>query len=89
LTILLRTVEHEQLADVLDRRRVEFVADLFVDGDARFAVVAEHADLDQAVRIEAGEISFMTDSVRPASPIMTTGLSPWASARRAERARPV
>jgi hypothetical protein len=26
-------------------------AELFVDGDARFAVVAEHADLDQAVCI--------------------------------------
>src|SRR5450830_1021564 len=31
------------------------------------------------------EISFMTDSVRPDSPIITTGLSPWASARSSLR----
>ncbi|CAM2193767.1 protein of unknown function [Paraburkholderia kururiensis] len=39
--------DHEQLADVLDRRGVEPVANFLVDGEARFALVAEHADLDE------------------------------------------
>ncbi|MNY69255.1 hypothetical protein D3C86_2071620 [compost metagenome] len=34
---------------MLDRRGAELVADFLVDGDARIAIVAEYADLDQVV----------------------------------------
>jgi hypothetical protein len=35
---------------MLNRRRVEFVGDPIQKGFARVSVIAEHADLDQAVR---------------------------------------
>jgi hypothetical protein len=35
---------------MLDRRRVEFVGDPVQKSGARVPVIAEHADLDQAVR---------------------------------------
>ena len=45
-----RLPDHQQLADMLDRRGVQRVADLFVDRNPFFTFVAEHADLDQLMR---------------------------------------
>ena len=47
-----RAPEHEQLADVLDRRGAERVAQLGEERLARGAVVGEDAHLDQAVGVE-------------------------------------
>src|SRR5690606_5655175 len=44
--------QHQQLADVLYGRGAEGVAQLLVHRLAGFTVVAEHADLDQAVGVE-------------------------------------
>ena len=46
--------EHEQLADVLNRRRAERLGELVEQGGARFAIVREHAHFHQAVRSERG-----------------------------------
>ena len=44
--------QHQQLADVLDGRSMKLVGQLAVDRLARRAVVAQHADLDQAVGVQ-------------------------------------
>jgi hypothetical protein len=44
-----RTPEHDQLADRLDEGGAELLLELGGHGLAGFAVVAEHADLDQTV----------------------------------------
>ncbi|CAM2158063.1 hypothetical protein PT2222_40061 [Paraburkholderia tropica] len=59
---LFRLVDHQQLADVLDGRGVQAVADLFVDRHAFFALVAEHAHLDELVGVEVN-LDFLQDGV--------------------------
>lgn len=49
-----RAPQHQQLADVLDGCGVQLVAQLLVDLLAGRSVVAENADLDQAMGIECG-----------------------------------
>ena len=75
-TVAFRLPDHQQLADMLDRRGIQPVADLVVDGDAVFAVVAEHADLDQLMRVEV-DLRFRPARRRssPSAPTSTTGLS--------------
>ena len=50
---------------MLDGRRTEFVADAFEVGDPVLAAVAEDADLDQFVRLEAG-VDFLEHRVAEA-----------------------
>jgi len=45
-------VEHQQLADRLDRRAPELLAQALGDGIACGTIVAKHAHLDQAVCVE-------------------------------------
>src|SRR5574337_1271893 len=48
----LRPPQHQQLADMLDRRGAERIGQLFEHRLARGAVVRQHAHLDQAVRVQ-------------------------------------
>ena len=47
-----RAPQHQQFADVLNRRGVQSVSQLLVHLISRCAVVIEHTDLDEAVGIE-------------------------------------
>ncbi len=60
-----RAPQHQQLADVLDRRCVEFVGQRLVHQFSGGAVVAEHADLDESVGVERG-VGFLDDGGRQA-----------------------
>jgi hypothetical protein len=46
--------QHEELADVLDRRGLEPVGQLSQHRLARFTCIGEDADLDEPVRIQRG-----------------------------------
>lgn len=70
---------------MLDRRGVQLVANLFVDGDALFAVVAKYADFDQLMGAKVNLISDSTASVKPSAPTSTTGLSACAWERNSAR----
>lgn len=52
--------QHEQFTNVLNGCGIELVAQLGVHRFAGFAVVTQHANLDQAVRLEGG-IGFLQD----------------------------
>ncbi len=47
-----RPPDHQQLADMLNRRGIQAIADFLVHRHARFALVAEHADLDELMGVE-------------------------------------
>ena len=56
----LRPPQHQQLADVLDGRSVEFSGQLLVHQLARGAVIVENTHLDQAMGVEGG-VNFLLD----------------------------
>ncbi len=55
-----RAPQHQQLADVLNRGCTELVGQLVEHGASCFAVVREHAHLDQAVGLQ-GSVAFFDD----------------------------
>ena len=56
----LRPPQHQQLADVLDRRGIEFSGQLLVHQLARGAVIVENTHLDETVGVEGG-VNFLLD----------------------------
>jgi 23S rRNA (uridine2552-2'-O)-methyltransferase len=55
-----RAPEHQQLANVLDRRGVQLIGQGLQHGFAGGAVIAEDTDLDESVRLEGG-VGFLLD----------------------------
>ena len=63
MRFLLRAVDNQQLADMLNGGCIEFAADGLQHVDASLTVVSEYADLDKTVSVEV-DADFFHDGIR-------------------------